>query len=35
MEHKKIGTILLKTGGDLLTSLSWALGAVKGEQDEE
>ena len=33
--HKKIGTILLKTGGNLLTSLSWALGAVKGEQDEE
>ena len=30
--HKKFGTILFKKGGDLLTSLSWALGSAKTDQ---
>ena len=30
--HKKFGTLLYKRGGDLLTSLSWALGASASEE---
>ena len=33
--HKKFGTLLYKKGGDILTSLSWALGACKYETKEE
>ena len=33
--HKKFGTILYKKGGDLLTSLSWALGAGTPTKDPE
>lgn len=33
--HKKFGTILFKKGGDLITSLSWALGTSKFEANEE
>ena len=34
--HKKFGTLIYKRGGgDLSTSLSWALGARKYEQNEE
>ncbi len=33
--HKKFGTIIYKKGGDLLTSVSWELGAHKYEPPEE
>ena len=33
--HRKFGTILYRTGGDLLTSLSWALGSPKAQATEQ
>ncbi len=33
--HNKFGILLFKKGGDLLTSLSWALGTKKNEYKEE
>ena len=33
--HRKFGTILYRTGGDLLTSLSWALGSPKVQATEQ
>ena len=32
--HKKFGVLLFKKGGDLLTSLSWALGTNKKNEEE-
>ena len=34
MHPQEISTILYQTGGDLLTSLSWALGSRKTQDDQ-